>query len=80
MSQNCSCSVECEAASGKPIMLPYHKILRCPLHQAAPELLKAVKQMAQDFHHACGTNDIEKCQHGLCLENSRLLANAEGRT
>ena len=72
--QPCGCDPQYNGGDGKWF------IKWCPLHQAAPELLKAVKQMAQDFHHACGTNDIEKCPHGLCLENSRLLANAEGRT
>ena len=46
---------------------------------AAPALLKAVKEMAKDFHAACGTTNMEKCPHSLCLENSRLIATAEGR-
>ena len=55
-------------------------IAYCPLHAAAPALLQALKRQATEWHNDnCPTTDIEKCSHSKCLEDTRLIATAEGR-
>lgn len=67
----CNCHVEYRSFAGAHIVY-------CPIHEAAPELLEALKDAISYIKHDCEQRGIPFCfERGLNLIKS--LAKAEGR-
>lgn len=77
MAEKCGCVIE--RFNGGIAMASYDRIVYCPLHEAAPELLEALKASAE-FAHRRGSycaGSFDYCTKRECIAARKVIKKAE---